>query len=60
MIRNSTLLFYMDGYEGENELIKIDEMLDPSGKSSIELKKTFESIHFSPRNELIDKILMKI
>jgi len=50
----------MDGYEGENELIKIDEMLDPSGKSSIELKKTFESIHFSPRNELIDKILMKI
>ncbi len=58
MIENSTLLFFMDGYEGENELINIDEMLDPSGKYSLELKNSFESINFSPRQEIIEKILL--
>ncbi len=58
MIVNSTLFYFMDGSEGENELINIDEMLDPFGKCSLELENSFKSINFSPRKEIVEKILM--
>jgi hypothetical protein len=58
MTRNSTLLFILDGSEGEKQCINIDEMLDPYGKSSKELNETFKGVDISPRKELIDKILM--
>lgn len=58
MIVHSTLLFFVDGSEGENELIDIDEMLDPFGKCSQELENSFKSINFSPRMEIIEKILL--
>jgi len=59
MKRNSTLLFIADGCKGVNEITDIDEMLDPNGKYGIELKKIFNHVSFSPRKDLIDKILMK-
>ena len=52
------MLFFLDNSEGENELIDIDEMLDPYGQSYLELENTLKSIDFSPRKELIEKILM--
>jgi len=59
MKRNYTLLFIVDGYKGENEITDIDEMLDPQGEYGIELKNFFDHVSFSPRKNLIDKILMK-
>jgi len=59
MKRNSTLLFIVDGYKGENQITDIDEMLDPQGKYGIELENLFNHVSFSPRKDLIDKILMK-
>ena len=58
MIGNSTLLFVLDESEGENELININDMLDPTGKYSQELESTFKCIDYSPPSKLIENILM--
>ena len=58
MNENSTFLFIMDIAEGKSEFIDIDEMLDPYGKCSIALERTFKNISLSPRQEVITKILM--
>ncbi len=55
---NSTLVFIFDSTEGVNDCIDIDEMLDPYGKSSLELERTFRNIQFSPSNEVLERILM--
>ena len=60
MNRNSTLLFILDGCEGENELFNLNDILDPCGKCNIELENIFKCIELSPRNETIKKILLNV
>ena len=60
MTRISTLLFLMDYSEGDSEIIDVDEFLDPFGKCSIELERTFKNIDFSPPEDIIANILMKV
>ncbi len=60
MTGNSTLLFILDGSEGESELVNVDDMLDPTGKCSKELQYTFGNLDLSPGNEVIQKILMSV
>jgi hypothetical protein len=57
MMKNSTLFFILDGNDEENEIIDIDEMLDPAGKYNAELDSVLRCIDFSPRQEVIEKIL---
>ncbi len=57
MNENSTLLFIMDDFEGEGEIININDMLDPFGKCSNELEYTFKGIVFTPDEQLISNIL---
>lgn len=60
MTGNSTFFFLMDYSEGESEIFNIAEMLDPSGKCSSELEKTFSTIDLGPREEVISNLLLKI
>ena len=57
MIRNSTLLFILDGTDDENEITDVGELLDPEGKYNAELDKILSCIEYSPRQEVIENIL---
>ena len=57
MNENSTLLFILESSEGDDQLISVNDMLDPYGNCSKELGKHFDNLVFTPREELISNIL---
>ncbi|MCB8994881.1 MAG: hypothetical protein H6538_04660 [Bacteroidales bacterium] len=58
MKKNSTLLFILDGKNGENQLVNADEIFDPKGSINREMESFFGKIEYIPSNRIIKNILM--
>lgn len=60
MNENSTLLLILDSSEGDDQIISVNDLLDPYGNSNKELEKHFDNLVFTPREELISNILRNV
>jgi hypothetical protein len=58
MNKNSTLLFIYDAGDEKSGLFNLNELLDPEGCGNTELACMFGKIDYTPREEVIQKILM--
>ncbi len=57
MVNSSTLLFIMEGPDGESDLINANDIFDFKGTYSKELDRIFSIFDYSPSDEVITLIL---
>lgn len=60
MVKNSTLFYFYNDFNIENELYESEELTEPSNLFRDELDKIFSSIEWKPRDEVLEKILNEI
>ena len=59
MMKTSTLFFFYNDLNKENELYDSKELTEPGGLFSDELNEIFGKINFNPRDEVLERILHK-
>ena len=60
MVKNSTLFYFYDDFNIENELYESKELTEPSKLFQDEVDKIFSSFEMNPRKEVLEKILNEI
>jgi len=60
MVNNSTLFFCYSNFDSENNLYPLDDLYEPEGLYTKELKKIFGGINYSPSKRLVKRILENI
>lgn len=56
MVKNSTLFYFFDEFNLENELYETEELTDPGNQFRDELDEIFRGIEFSPRDIVLERI----
>jgi len=59
MMKTSTLFFFYNDLNKENELYDSKELTEPGGLFSNELNEIFGKINFTPRDEVLERILQQ-
>ncbi|MCK4922353.1 MAG: hypothetical protein KAS71_14975 [Bacteroidales bacterium] len=60
MMKTSTLFFFYNNINKENELYESKELTEPGSLFSEELNQIFNGIDYCPRKEVLEEILDKV